>query len=321
LYAGDGETTAMREQVLTRRRAVPRRPSRAILLMVLTALLSACSPLRTFNAVVPKDRGVEAVVRGAAYGAHPRQRLDIYRPRRTGRGGAAAEGPLPIILFLYGGSWQSGAREGYGFAARALAARGFVVAVPDYRLVPEIRFPAFLEDGAAALRWVSANAGRLGGDPARVVLVGHSAGAYNAAMLALDPRWLGEDRRAVRGLVGLAGPYDFLPLDGPVTIAAFGGAADPRETQPINFASAGDPPALLLHGAKDRTVYPRNSERLGERLREAGVEARVKLYPEIGHVGIVTALARPFRGKAPVLEDVAAFAGEVTARPDARQHR
>jgi acetyl esterase/lipase len=219
-----------------------------------------------------------------------------------------------MIVFLYGGSWQEGTREGYGFVARALATRGFVVAVPDYRLVPEVRFPAFVEDGAAAVRWVRANAARLGGDPDRIVLVGHSAGAYNASMLALDPRWLGQDRAAVRGFVGLAGPYDFLPLDGPITQAAFGGTPDLPQTQPINFASAGDPPALLLHGTADTTVYPRNSTRLAERLRAAGVAAQVKQYPEVGHVGILTAIARPFRGRAPVVEDVTAFARAVTAR-------
>lgn len=283
-----------------------------IFLMAFSALLSACSPLRTFNSLVPKDGGVALVERGAAYGVHPRQRLDVYRPRS--KQARAAQAPLPIILFLYGGSWQSGAREGYGFAARALAARGFLVAVPDYRLVPEVRFPAFLEDGAGAVRWVRANAARLGGDPDRIVLVGHSAGAYNAAMLALDPRWLGEDRSAVRGLVGLAGPYDFLPLSGPITTAAFGQERDLAATQPINFASAGDPPALLLHGARDTIVYPRNSQRLAERLRASGVEARVKMYPELGHVGIVTALARPLRGRAPVLEDMSAFAIDATRR-------
>jgi acetyl esterase/lipase len=284
--------------------------------MAFSVFLSACSPLRTFNALVPKDGGVEVSERDAVYGGHPRQRLDVYRPRRGGAGGA--QELLPVIIFFYGGSWQSGAREGYGFAARALAARGFLVVVPDYRLVPEVRFPAFLEDGAEALRWVRANAAKHRGDPSRIVLVGHSAGAYNAAMLALDPRWLGEDRQAVRGLVGLAGPYDFLPLSGPVATAAFGGEPDPALTQPVNFASAGDPPALLLHGARDTTVFPRNSHRLAERLRAAGVEARVELYPAIGHVGIVTALARPFIGRAPVLEDIAAFARAVTGQAAAR---
>jgi acetyl esterase/lipase len=188
------------------------------------------------------------------------------------------------------------------------------VAVPDYRLVPQVRYPAFLQDNAAAVRWVLANAARYGGDPARVVLVGHSAGAYNAAMLALDPRWLGLERRAVRGWAGLAGPYDFLPLDGPVTNATFGQAGDLPSTQPINFASRDDPATLLLHGSGDRTVLPRNSEQLGAALAAAGVKTRVKLYPELGHVGIITAVARPFRGRAPVVDDVTTFAHEVTRR-------
>jgi acetyl esterase/lipase len=219
-----------------------------------------------------------------------------------------------VIVFLYGGSWQSGSRGGYAFAGQALASRGFLVAVPDYRLVPEVRYPAFLQDNAAAVRWVIANAARHGGDPSRIVLVGHSAGAYNAAMLALDPRWLGRDRAAIRGFAGLAGPYDFLPLDGPVTRAAFGAEREPATTQPISFASADDPPALLLHGGKDRTVFVRNSQQLQARLRSARVDARLKIYPDVGHVGIMTALARPFRKRAPVLADVTSFAAEVTAR-------
>lgn len=273
--------------------------------LAVPALAAGCSPLRTFNALVPKDAGVELAQRGAAFGSDARQRLDVYRPK-----GRASD--LPIIVFIYGGSWQSGSREGYGFAARALASRGFVVAVPDYRLVPAVRFPAFLEDNAEAVRWVRANASRFGGDASRIVLVGHSAGAYNAAMLALDPRWLGEDRRAVRGFVGIAGPYDFLPLDGPVTRAAFGHVGD-ASTQPISFASADDPPALLLHGGRDTTVYPRNSLRLAELLQGAGVEASTKIYPGTGHVAIMTALARPLRGKAPTLNDTVDFARRVTA--------
>jgi acetyl esterase/lipase len=277
-----------------------------LLIMAFSSLIAACSPLRTFNMLVPKDSGVELIERGAAYGPDPRQRADVYRPR-------ALQEPLPIIVFLYGGSWQSGLREGYGFAGRAFASRGFVVAIPDYRLVPQVRFPTFLEDCAAAVRWVRANAARLGADPDRIVLVGHSAGAYNGAMLALDPRWLGEDRKAVRGFAGLAGPYDFLPLDSPATIAAFGRERDLPATQPVGFASAGDPPALLLHGGEDRTVYPRNSRRLAERLQAAGVDATLRLYPDVGHIKIVTSLARPLRGQAPVLRDIEAFARQVTA--------
>ncbi len=271
------------------------------LLGLLTA--TGCSPLSAFNALVPKDKGAMRVGGSIAYGPDPRQRLDIYAPRA----------PLPVIVFFYGGSWNSGERGGYGFAARALASRGFVVVVPDYRLVPQVRFPAFLEDGAAAIRWVADNVAQHGGDGTRIVLVGHSAGAYNAAMLALDPRWLGDARARVRGFAGLAGPYDFLPLDGPITTAAFGDWPVPAETQPIHFAGPGDPPALLLGGSDDDTVLPRNGHALATRLTAAGVPVTVREYPGVGHVGIMTAIARPLRGKAPVLADVVEFARLVTA--------
>jgi acetyl esterase/lipase len=277
----------------------------------LVALVAACSPLRTFDALVPKDRGVERVARDLAFAEGPRRRLDLYAP--TG----PRAGPLPVIVFFYGGSWNSGVKEGYGFAGRALAAQGFLVAIPDYRLVPEIRFPGFLEDSAAAVRWVRANAARFGGDPDRIVLAGHSAGAYNAAMLSLDPRWLGADRAAVKGFAGLAGPYSFLPLDVDSTRAAFSAAPDLQATQPIRFASAGDPPALLLAGSEDNLVRPAQAAALAAALRQAGASAETRLYPGIGHVGIVTALARPWRGKAPVLADVGEFARRVTAPPPA----
>ena len=261
------------------------------------------SPLTAFNSLVLKDSGAGAVARDLAYGRHERQRLDLYAPRRH-------ESDLPVITFFYGGSWASGLRQGYGFVGRALAARGFLVAVPDYRLVPEVHFPAFVEDGAAAVQWILGHAADHGGDARRTVLMGHSAGAYIAAMLALDPRWLSERGSAVGGLVGLAGPYDFLPLSGPVTRAAFGKADDLDATQPVNFARAGSPPALLLHGGLDRTVLPRNSRSLARRLAEAGSEADYKIYPQLGHISILTALAVPFRGRAPVLKDAAGFAQE-----------
>ena len=275
---------------------------------LLPLLLGACSPLGAFNSVVPRDRGGVVIARDQPFGAHPRQRLDIYAPRKL-----AAGANVPVIVWFYGGSWSSGARGGYAFAGRALASRGFVVAIPDYRLVPEVRYPAFLEDGAAAVRWIRANIARHGGDPDRLVLAGHSAGAYNAAMLALDPRWLGADRAAVKGLAGLAGPYDFLPLDIAATRNAFGHVADLPATQPVSHAGTGDPPALLVAGADDQLVRPRQTVLLAERLRAAGVTAETRLYPGVGHIGVMTALARPLRGKAPVLDDVAAFAGRVTA--------
>lgn len=275
---------------------------------MLAFLTAACSPLAMFNTVIPKDATAGRVQTGIAYGEGERQKLDVY----PGAGSAAAK---PVIVFIYGGGWDSGRRQDYAWVGRALAAQGFLTVVTDYRLVPGNLYPDFLEDCAAAVRWTRDNAARLGGDPERIVLMGHSAGAYNAAMLALDQRLLaqaGVPQAAIRGVVGLAGPYDFYPWDAEASRNAFGQWPQPLETQPVTYARADSPPLLLLHGATDTTVRRRNSERLAARVREAGGRADAKIYPDMDHRGIVLALARPFRGRAPVLEDATAFARSVT---------
>lgn len=263
-------------------------------------IVAGCSPLTVFDTLVPKDGGVAKVGSAIAYGPAPRQTLDVYAPRQRGAGRA-------VVVFFYGGSWNSGTRTGYAFVARALAAKGFVVVVPDYRLVPAVRYPTFVEDGAAAVRWTRGHAAAFGGNANRIVLMGHSAGAYIAAMLAVDDRWLRADRAAVRGLVGLAGPYDFAPFDVEASRAAFGGWPRPADTQPVTWAGAGDPPALLLVGADDTVVRPRNSQALAAKLRAGGVAVTLRSYPKVGHVGLLLALARPLRGRAPVLQDAADF--------------
>ena len=273
----------------------------------LTLAISACSVLNTFNTLVPKDGGSIRVASALPYAAGPRRKLDVYTPRNATAGLAG----MPVVVFFYGGSWSSGNRSGYGFVGRALAAQGFVVIIPDYRLVPEVTYPGFVEDGAAAVRWAQAHAADYGGDPARIVLAGHSAGAYIAAMLAIDDRWLGADRSRIKGLVGLAGPYDFAPFDISVTKAAFGAWPKPEDTQPVNLVRPGDPPALLAYGDRATTVLPRNSVALASRLRADAVPVTTMAYPGLGHVGIAKAIAKPFRGEAPVLADIAAFVRSV----------
>jgi acetyl esterase/lipase len=271
-------------------------------LTALSALAAACSPLGALNGVnrlTPGDGGVKRIVTGAAFGSDARQRLDVWAPEN-----AAAN--LPVIVFFYGGSWNSGDREGYGFAARALAARGFVVVVPDYRLVPQARWPAFVQDGAAAIKWVAANIAGHGGDPARIGVMGHSAGAHIALLLSLDRRWGVADD--IKAAVGLAGPYDFRPFEpGGAAEAALGSAPDLADTQPIHFARPDAPPLLLLHGDEDTTVKPRNSVVLAKAITALGGRATTTLYPGIGHIGILLALSKPFRGKAPVLTDASNF--------------
>ena len=280
-----------------------------LLASLLLLLTGGCSPLGAFNALVPKDGGARLVAKDQAFAAGERGKLDVYAPS-----GTRAGGKLPVIVFFYGGSWNIGSKAEYAFAGQALASQGFVTVIPDYRLAQQARYPAFLEDGAAAVRWVRANAERFGGNPDSIVLAGHSAGAYNAAMLSLDPRWLGRDKAAVKGLIGLAGPYSFLPLDTEVTRVTFGHVEDLPSTQPVSFASSDDPPALLLTGGSDTLVRPAKSRELAMKLSQAGVQAEARVYPDLGHVGIMSAMSRLFRGKAPVLRDMAQFAREVTAK-------
>ncbi|HQR88634.1 MAG TPA: alpha/beta hydrolase, partial [Caulobacter sp.] len=262
----------------------------------------ACSPLSLFATFTPKD-AARTPLRGSAYGPGPRQRLDVYAPPN-------ATDAQPVAIFFYGGSWDSGRRGDYAWAGRALAAQGFLTLVPDYRLYPEVVFPDFLDDGASAVRWAVDNAAALGGDPQRIVLIGHSAGAYNAAMLALDPRYLkaaGVERSVVRAFAGLSGPYDFLPLDGPITRRTFGAAGDLPATQPGLYAAAGSPAAFLASGDADTTVYPRNTRKLAAALRQAGARVEERHYPGLDHADTVLALSRPFRGKTDLLSQMTAF--------------
>ncbi|MBY0564566.1 MAG: alpha/beta hydrolase [Hyphomonadaceae bacterium] len=273
--------------------------------------LSACTPsLSLFDSLTPKDPGVQQLAAGASYGPLPRHTVDVYAPK------TAETGAHPVLMFIHGGSWRSGDRTEYNFVGRALAAQGFVVAIPNYRLVPEVRFPAFIEDCALALRWAQQNISRYRGNPDKIALMGHSAGAYNAMMVALDPRYgsaAGVVRDGVKGAIGLAGPYDFLPFDVDSTRDAFGSAAEPVETQPLNFARADAPPLLLLWGEADETVGRRNLVGLERAIVAAGGSVETKIYPGVDHAEILLALSRPFRSVAPVLSDVTAFARRVTA--------
>lgn len=265
---------------------------------------------RTFTA------GDAELVEGpVAYGTHPQQRLLAYRPA-----GADGGEVLPVLVFFHGGGWHSGRPEDYAFVARNLAPEGFVVVTAGYRLNEDGRFPAMLEDSAAAVRWVRDHAATHGGDPDRIYLLGHSAGAYNAVMLALDPQWLaaeGVPREAVKGAIGLAGPYDFYPFDKDSSRNAFGHVAAPAATQPISFASADAPPLLLAHGDADTVVRPRNSLVLAKALTEAGRPTEPTILAGMDHKGILMALARPFdsdrRVKRAIADFLAAREAEVSA--------
>ncbi len=268
----------------------------------LASMTAACSPLGLLNAVGPRDPGVRRVARDLVYGDNPRQTFDIYAP--TG-----STSPLPVLVFFYGGGWDSGSKDLYGWAAQALAAQGFVVAVPDYRLVPEVVFPAFIEDAAAATARVAQVAADYGGDPRRLGVLGHSAGAHLAMMIALDRRYMAALGQAdlIKAAAGLAGPYDFLPLDVASSINAFGKAPDLEQTQPLHFARADAPPLWLGHGTADVVVHDEDSILLEARMRQLGGRCEIKLYPNLSHADLVASFSPLFRKKAPVLADVTGF--------------
>lgn len=244
-------------------------------------------------------------VHDLAYGPEPRQKLDIYTPR-----GAP---PRASIVFLYGGSWTSGSRALYRFLGQALAGRGYQAVIPDYRLAPDHVYPAFVEDTARVFAWVKGHIGSYGGDPARVILMGHSAGAYNATMIAIDPAWLkphGLKPGDALGVLALAGPLSFNPLKTDSTRAIFEGAGEIDRARPIKLAATGAasaPPFLLLHGTADTTVGDHNSRNFADAVNAAGGRASVKLYAGAGHLTVVTCFAWPLRWKASCLDDTDAF--------------
>lgn len=266
--------------------------ARRVLLGSIATLLSGCSPASLLNMTVPK-RGyrLEADI---PYGDGPRRTLDLYTPEQ-------ARADSKAVIFFYGGSWDSGKKGDYLFVAQALAARGLTVIVPDYRLYPEVRFPAFLEDGAQATRWA---VDKVGAD--KLFVMGHSAGGEIASMLCANTPYLanvGVDRMKLRGLIGLSGPYDFLPLTSNKLIDIFGGANNPN-IQAITFARAPLPPALLIHGTADTVVYPRNSEHLATAWRQTGAPVDLKLYPGVDHIDLVAAFSDFLHKKASTREDV-----------------
>jgi acetyl esterase/lipase len=268
----------------------------------LLGLLMGCSPLKVLNALTPESTFSRTA--DISYGSDPRNKLDVYTPTHPAK-------DAPVVVFFYGGSWNSGSRGDYRFVGEALASRGIVAVLADYRLYPQVHYQGFLEDSARAVGWTRDHIGQYGGDASRLYVMGHSAGGYNAAMLALDPKWLasvGMKPSMLRGWIGLAGPYDFLPIENPEVKPVFFFPNSPPDSQPINHVSAASPPALLIAATDDTLVNPqRNTGGMARRLREQGVSVRELYFSKPGHATLVASLSRPMRSLAPVLDEVVSF--------------
>jgi acetyl esterase/lipase len=275
---------------------------RTPLVLIATLLLAGCHA--TFFA------GVNAMQPGKDVVAHRDNpfdsahglSLDVYAPIHADQ--------APVVVYFYGGSWMTGKRAWYRWMGEALAAQGIVAVIPDYRLWPAVRMDGFLHDGAEAVRWARDHAAMFGGDPSRLFVMGHSAGGHIAAMLATDKQWLaavGMKPRDLAGFIGVAGAYDFLPLDEPEYIAMFGATpGEQARSQPINFVDGDEPPALLLQGEEDTEVFPSEAISMEGRYKQMGEPVELKLYPKLGHEGLVFALG-PLHRTAPVMGDVLHF--------------
>lgn len=273
----------------------------------------SAAPLEWIDARFPRDGEVRPVAHGR-YGPHPAQRAELWVPA----GPASAEpaggdtGPVrhPLVVFVHGGAWRIGAPEEYRFVARTLGEAGFATALIGYRLVPEGRFPAMLEDTAAGIGWVRQQAPKANVRTDRIALAGHSAGAYNVLMMGLDPQWLraaGVPPETIGGIVSMAGPADFYPYTSDSAKHAMGHVAEPRITQPVAFARGDAPPMLLIHGTEDTVVRVRNARRLAEALRKVGGHVEVREYQGMGHAGVIMGLSRPFARGGIVREPMVAF--------------
>jgi len=262
----------------------------------------AISLMDPFNLPGTLDGGVTRTGQDVAYGEGPRHKLDVYAP-------SDLEGEAPVMVFLYGGAWKQGSKSDYPFVGHAFAAQGFVTVIPDYRLVPDARYPTFIEDNADAVKWVEDNIHLFGGDPDRVFLSGHSAGAYNAVMLGMDPAYLDQAGVTIpiRGVVGLSGPYAVYPFEFKELQDAFGHVDNPQMTQPINLSPERSVPMFLAHGSSDLIVSAANTTAMRDKFLKANHGISAKVYDGLGHMETVGALAGIYRWRGSVLDDVMSF--------------
>lgn len=241
-----------------------------------------------------------------ATGEHPDQKLLIWAPKQA----PSQQALRPVLFFVHGGSWNSGDPESYDFVGRTFVEQGFVVVLSGYRLGDKGKYPGMIEDTARAFAWVHDEIEAYGGDPQRVVIAGHSAGAYNMMMIALEEKWLARHSLSpnnIAGVIGISGPYDFLPLESESTIASFGHFEDLDATQPINHVKGSAPPMLLIHGEKDTTVGVFHSRNLSGLLEGAGHSPVLELYPEMNHTDPIISIASPWRGRRDIPAKIADF--------------
>lgn len=278
---------------------------RAVLAGLAAAAASACTQIEFLAANVPAVFGAYRRHADISYGTDSRLRLDLYVPEK------AASARTPVVVFWHGGRWSEGDKSQYRFVGAALTELGCVAILPNYRHYPVVKMPGFMHDSALAAAW-AANYARESHDAKHFFLMGHSSGAHLATLVTLDPRYFSAIGAVpyITGVIGLSGPYDFLPLLEADLQDMFGPAELYPHSQPINFVRADAPPMLLIDGERDETVAPKNSRNLAAALQAKGATVTLRMYPKLKHADTVAALSEPARRRAPILADIATFIGQ-----------
>lgn len=257
---------------------------------------AACAPVTLLNGITPS--GSFSKAEDISYGPLARQALDIYKAD-------SPKASAPVIVFIHGGSWTEGSKDIYKFLAEGFTKDGYDVVVPNYRLYPETKYPGMIEDSAKAIAFA---AQQYPGKP--LVVMGHSAGAYNTLMVMLDPQYAkgaGLDLcNRVAGAVSLSGPTGIIPLDSEPYITIFPDRFTGSDA-PLNNVSSPSPPILFGHGLDDTTVYPQNSQALADKIKTRGGKSMVKTYEGMNHIEAVQFLSRRFDGKATLKSDIVSF--------------
>lgn len=271
-----------------------------VFLPLFSLLLYGCSQAGFAVVNAPASFDGNSEIKDIGFGNH-NQKLDIYVPKNTAQTGAH-----PVLIFIYGGRWTDGYKSQYRFIGSKFSSNGYITVIPDYRKYPQVKFPDFVEDNAQAVAWVEKNIAQYGGNPNQIYLMGHSAGALNAALLSADERYLknaGADISNIKAFAGLAGPYSFTP-DEPDLMDMFGPPENYPNMQVTSFIEGNEPPMLLLHGGKDTTVYLSNLQKLEKEIGEKGGAVKTNIYPELDHTGIIKVFTWVYKDSANVEGDI-----------------
>lgn len=278
---------------------------RKLIVLLAVLMLAGCTSLGMVNSLTPSSGYTQTI--DVPFDPSTGLTLDVYTPENARN--------APVVVFFYGHRWSEGDKHDYRFVGQALASRGFVAVVPNYRKYPQVRFPSFVEDGAKAVKWAKKNSASYGGNADQLFVMGHSAGAHIAAMLALNEKYLkgvGGSRTWLRGMIGLAGPYNFLPLTQPDLRDMFGPPEQFEQSQPVFFVDGRNPPMLLMHGENDEIVNVANTRSLYKAVADQGGYVETVFYPKMSHRDIIGSLSTVVTRvvSSDVLEHVSGFIRE-----------